>query len=251
MMHMHIVPSALSLICGVSEDTELQFSNPHDGQIIYKVRSTTPARYLVRPREGIIAPRATETISIQLHRPETLSAVDQFQIEYRVLSPNESIPKRSDITTRLRQQVALNTNEIKEVDSMKKIITCTLSSQQSPTPVKQRAASAYSVDTPNSRQPATTPTSPQSALTTAESRLNDLDRSIELYRTQVAEQKVAYESLTAKKRTLEAKNIEESGKIAHLTQKQRLERETEGIRAPLWVGALMMVVCAIVARYIV
>ncbi|XP_073796141.1 vesicle-associated membrane protein-associated protein A isoform X1 [Danio rerio] len=46
--------------------TNLKLRNPSDRRVCFKVKTTAPRRYCVRPNSGIIDPGATVTISVML-----------------------------------------------------------------------------------------------------------------------------------------------------------------------------------------
>ncbi|KAG7249695.1 hypothetical protein CRUP_031438, partial [Coryphaenoides rupestris] len=46
--------------------TNLKLKNPSDRRVCFKVKTTAPRRYCVRPNSGVIEPRATVTISVML-----------------------------------------------------------------------------------------------------------------------------------------------------------------------------------------
>jgi vesicle-associated membrane protein-associated protein A len=46
--------------------TELHLSNPSDQKVAFKVKTTAPKRYCVRPNSGIIEPKAKVTVAVML-----------------------------------------------------------------------------------------------------------------------------------------------------------------------------------------
>lgn len=57
----------LELATGTSPSANLTISNPSDStDVTFKVKTTRPLRYLVRPNQGIIGPKGTATVSVIL-----------------------------------------------------------------------------------------------------------------------------------------------------------------------------------------
>ncbi|KAF8692979.1 hypothetical protein HU200_039345 [Digitaria exilis] len=74
----------------------LQLTNKTDKQVAFKVKTTSPKKYCVRPNNGIVAPRATAdvvvTMQAQREAPPDMQCKDKFLVQSAIL-PNEDIPK--------------------------------------------------------------------------------------------------------------------------------------------------------------
>jgi hypothetical protein len=44
--------------------TELRLSNPHAGPVAFKVKTTSPRKYCVRPNTGVVEPYGTVTVTV-------------------------------------------------------------------------------------------------------------------------------------------------------------------------------------------
>lgn len=63
----------------------LKLTNPNEKSVAFKVKTTAPKRYCVRPNTGLIHPKETVEVQILLNpskdKPTTLSAKDKFQVQ--------------------------------------------------------------------------------------------------------------------------------------------------------------------------
>ncbi|CAM8988905.1 unnamed protein product [Rhodiola kirilowii] len=76
--------------------TTLQLSNKTDHYVAFKVKTTNPKKYSVRPNAGIVLPRSTSdiivTMQAQKEMPEELQSKDKFLLQ-SVIAPDGSTPK--------------------------------------------------------------------------------------------------------------------------------------------------------------
>ncbi|CAM8898268.1 unnamed protein product [Rhodiola kirilowii] len=76
--------------------TTLQLSNKTDHYVAFKVKTTNPKKYSVRPNAGIVLPRSTSdiivTMQAQKEMPVELQSKDKFLLQ-SVIAPNGSTPK--------------------------------------------------------------------------------------------------------------------------------------------------------------
>nr|CAB3450497.1 unnamed protein product [Digitaria exilis] len=74
----------------------LQLTNKTEKQVAFKVKTTSPKKYCVRPNNGIVAPRSTAdvvvTMQAQREAPPDMQCKDKFLVQSAIL-PNEDIPK--------------------------------------------------------------------------------------------------------------------------------------------------------------
>uniref|UniRef100_A0ACD5Z1R3 Uncharacterized protein n=2 Tax=Avena sativa TaxID=4498 RepID=A0ACD5Z1R3_AVESA len=74
----------------------LHLTNTTDGYIAFKVKTTSPKKYCVRPNNGIVAPRSTfdvlVTMQAQREAPPDMHCRDKFLVQSAVVS-KESTPK--------------------------------------------------------------------------------------------------------------------------------------------------------------
>eukprot|EP01059_Diplonema_ambulator_P030497 TRINITY_DN5238_c0_g1_i1.p1 TRINITY_DN5238_c0_g1~~TRINITY_DN5238_c0_g1_i1.p1 ORF type:complete len:296 (+),score=63.62 TRINITY_DN5238_c0_g1_i1:50-889(+) len=95
----------------------LTITNAGSKVVAYKLKLSSPLRYVVRPRMGYVEPGSSEDVSVTI-RVETLKDAgsrvkDKFQLEVRELNSNEAAAKAADGKGHDRASVknALNTTE--------------------------------------------------------------------------------------------------------------------------------------------
>eukprot|EP00672_Neobodo_designis_P005747 CAMPEP_0174856424 /NCGR_PEP_ID=MMETSP1114-20130205/35894_1 /TAXON_ID=312471 /ORGANISM="Neobodo designis, Strain CCAP 1951/1" /LENGTH=197 /DNA_ID=CAMNT_0016091221 /DNA_START=106 /DNA_END=695 /DNA_ORIENTATION=+ len=94
-------PTSLRMTPHVGVDgITLALANPSSDQsVLYKCKTTSPARYIVRNRQGVIAPNNKQTVLISLQRGVVITGEEQndvFLVESRFLDAGEvEAPSRS------------------------------------------------------------------------------------------------------------------------------------------------------------
>jgi hypothetical protein len=90
-----LTPSVLRLNAQSGSDgVFLDVANPHStSSVLYKCKTTSPQRYIVRNRQGVIAPGGSSKVHISLQRGSVLTGSEEsdiFLVEARYLQPGES-----------------------------------------------------------------------------------------------------------------------------------------------------------------
>jgi hypothetical protein len=78
---------------GVATDVSIELTNPSKiFAVAYKCKTTTPTRYVVRNRQGVIAANCTTRVFIQLQPGGVADAdaEDQFLVEFRYITDDEA-----------------------------------------------------------------------------------------------------------------------------------------------------------------
>ncbi|KAL8539778.1 hypothetical protein ACS0TY_001400 [Phlomoides rotata] len=92
----------------------LQLTNKTENHVAFKVKTTNPKKYCVRPNTGIILPRSTcdvvVTMQAQKEAPPDMQCKDKFLLQSVVMTP-EATPK--DITTEMFNKEQGNVEECK------------------------------------------------------------------------------------------------------------------------------------------
>ncbi|CAN6245304.1 unnamed protein product [Urochloa humidicola] len=74
----------------------LQLTNKTDKQVAFKVKTTSPKKYCVRPNNGIVAPRSTAdvvvTMQAQREAPPDMQCKDKFLVQSAIVA-KEIMPK--------------------------------------------------------------------------------------------------------------------------------------------------------------
>ncbi|CAL4967992.1 unnamed protein product [Urochloa decumbens] len=74
----------------------LQLTNKTDKQVAFKVKTTSPKKYCVRPNNGIVAPRSTSdvvvTMQAQRDAPPDMQCKDKFLVQSAIVA-KEIMPK--------------------------------------------------------------------------------------------------------------------------------------------------------------
>lgn len=65
------------------QTTELKLQNPSESTVLFKIKTTAPKRYCVRPNSGSVAPNATVSVSIML-QPTTNDLEDRSKHKFMV-----------------------------------------------------------------------------------------------------------------------------------------------------------------------
>lgn len=70
----------LTFALGVRDATDIfTLTNPHDLPYAFKVKTTNPHRYIVRPNLGAVAPSASVDVVVALHRPQASSTEAELE----------------------------------------------------------------------------------------------------------------------------------------------------------------------------
>lgn len=184
-----VSPTSFTLVPHRAEDVTVELANSSSAAFIYKFKTTSPSRYVVKNRQGVVPPNGNARIPISIQKgfvvPNDMN--DQFQVEYRALQPGEAEP--ADISAVLRAQ---------KTDKM--LLDCRLltdnavatSGAKAQPAAASRANSVESAfgTTPQAGKPASGAGSPGTSPQTRESAA--ADRSIE---TALAEQEAAQRRL--------------------------------------------------------
>lgn len=283
-MSLHIVPSTLSMQWSVSEDCTLQLNNPTDAVMLWKVRTTTPERYLVKPRHGLLPPLGSQTIFISLARPyppveKQVGAMDHFQVAFRSLMVNEPAPTGGDAIGDALKFAILSSGERVQCNTQKRAIPCSLAARPSSPSGSGAAASNFmsqldqlssqassaagaaissasaaasgaTLSSPSFPAPVSSSSGSNSrTVESAEAELSRLNTSISQHRSQISDNEVVRSELQQRKKALESKNTEDSVKIEQLSQKQKLERQNAPTTVPLWLVLALMAIVALIGRY--
>uniref|UniRef100_A0A7S0UMP2 MSP domain-containing protein n=1 Tax=Polytomella parva TaxID=51329 RepID=A0A7S0UMP2_9CHLO len=78
--------------------TTLNIENPTDKRFGFKVKTTAPKKYVVRPSSGIVAPKNSMTIQVVMQAQKDFTAdvekcTDKFMIQSVLMGENEEITK--------------------------------------------------------------------------------------------------------------------------------------------------------------
>eukprot|EP00659_Diplonema_papillatum_P003791 gene3791-5914_t len=112
------------LVFGPSTKTnQMVITNDGDETITFKLKTSTPLRYIVKPRLGCVDPGATETVSVSYKldpKDKDLSAIrDRFQLEVRELAENEKRARRAQASGDLaKMKEELGSADLADVGSM-------------------------------------------------------------------------------------------------------------------------------------
>lgn len=105
-MTLSIIPDSLQFVPKLAEDNSLQLTNVSFKPLLFRIRTTAPHRYVVKPTKGVVQPNKTETISI--HLADTAGAdaaaspdmtlTDEFAIIYSEQADTDVIaPKAANV----------------------------------------------------------------------------------------------------------------------------------------------------------
>lgn len=102
--HLNIHPTELKFPFEVKKQSScsMQLTNKTDQYVAFKVKTTNPKKYCVRPNNGIVSPRSacnvTVTMQAQKEAPPDMQCKDKFLIQ-SVIAPNGATTK--DMTTEM------------------------------------------------------------------------------------------------------------------------------------------------------
>jgi hypothetical protein len=92
-----VVPEELSITTAAGVEpienvkTTLQLSNVSFKAVMYRLKTTAPKRYVVKPSKGVIRSNGTETIQIQLCAALDASVKDEFRLEYAAVEDGDNV----------------------------------------------------------------------------------------------------------------------------------------------------------------
>ncbi|KAH9586300.1 Major sperm protein (MSP) domain [Trypanosoma melophagium] len=95
-----VTPEKFRIISHTKEECVLQVSNVSFENILFRLLTTCPERYLVKPTKGVIKPNASITATIVLNPTALANETDldvkhdDFRLEYCVMRPNDVIGPR-------------------------------------------------------------------------------------------------------------------------------------------------------------
>ncbi|KAK6157990.1 hypothetical protein DH2020_005304 [Rehmannia glutinosa] len=116
----------------------LQVSNKTDNYVAFKVKTTNPKKYCVRPNTGIVLPRSTcdivVTMQAQKEAPADMQCKDKFLLQSVVASPGAT-PK--DITAEMFNKDQGNVEECK-------LKVVYVAPRQPPSPVAEGSEEGFS-----------------------------------------------------------------------------------------------------------
>ncbi|KAL9276976.1 hypothetical protein ACSQ67_025474 [Phaseolus vulgaris] len=86
---LHIQPQELQFAFELRKQIScsLQLSNKTDNYVAFKVKTTNPKKYCVRPNTGVVMPRSTLTMQSQKEAPLDMQCKDKFLLQSVVASP--------------------------------------------------------------------------------------------------------------------------------------------------------------------
>ncbi|EAN99904.1 hypothetical protein C3747_3g105 [Trypanosoma cruzi] len=91
-----VSPEKFNIVPYVKEEFVVQITNVSFDTVLFRMLTTNPLRYLVKPRKGVIKPNASISLTVMLNRSnlneeEIHEEYDDFRIEYCVIGPNDVI----------------------------------------------------------------------------------------------------------------------------------------------------------------
>jgi hypothetical protein len=92
-----VVPEELSITTAAGVEpienvkTTLQLSNVSFKAVMYRLKTTAPKRYVVKPSKGVIRSNGTETIQIQVCAALDASVKDEFRLEYAAVEDADNV----------------------------------------------------------------------------------------------------------------------------------------------------------------
>ncbi|ORC84297.1 uncharacterized protein TM35_000461160 [Trypanosoma theileri] len=138
-----VTPEKFRIVSHTKEECVLQVSNVSFETVLFRLLTTCPERYLVKPTKGVIKPNASITATIVLN-PAAVNEGDadvkhdDFRLEYCVMRPNDVIgPRCTNVPTIIKSR--------KEEDRRlvhKKLLRCIL--QLSPDAAEKRGGTTRS-----------------------------------------------------------------------------------------------------------
>lgn len=96
-VHLSVHPEELHIttLLGADQDdaanTTLQLSNVSYKSVMYRLKTTAPKRYMVKPSKGVIRSNGTETIHITVNGAPDSSVKDEFRLEYAAVEDEDNV----------------------------------------------------------------------------------------------------------------------------------------------------------------
>lgn len=78
----------------------ISMNNPNDKRVAFKIKTTAPKKYVVRPSSGVVEPRASLAIQVIMqaqkeHPPDFQNCKDKFMVQTTVLADSEQLDKET------------------------------------------------------------------------------------------------------------------------------------------------------------
>eukprot|EP01053_Blabericola_migrator_P004991 Blabericola_migrator_1__4990@NODE_2593_length_2561_cov_173_171612_g1625_i0_p3_GENE_NODE_2593_length_2561_cov_173_171612_g1625_i0NODE_2593_length_2561_cov_173_171612_g1625_i0_p3_ORF_typecomplete_len180_score23_29Motile_Sperm/PF00635_26/1_4e26PapDlike/PF14874_6/0_0004DUF5001/PF16392_5/0_012ASH/PF15780_5/0_014PapD_N/PF00345_20/0_058TMEM131_like/PF12371_8/0_098DUF1081/PF06448_11/4_5e02DUF1081/PF06448_11/1_5Ice_nucleation/PF00818_17/0_75_NODE_2593_length_2561_cov_173_171612_g1625_i0100639 len=87
-----------NVVGGSQSQVTLQLENPSDTHVAFKIKTTAPKSYLVKPSSGVVPPNGRQQISIlliPLYEPPRESTPDRFLVQSTVIANAEPLSKEA------------------------------------------------------------------------------------------------------------------------------------------------------------
>lgn len=109
-----VSPEKCAIMPNVKESFDVRITNVSFETLLFRLLTTNPQRYLVRPRKGVLKPNASVGLTVTLNReefkrnPSAFGTQDDFRVDYCVMHPGDVIEPRDSnvpqiIKTRKRE----------------------------------------------------------------------------------------------------------------------------------------------------
>ncbi|KAI5391516.1 vesicle-associated protein 1-2 [Lathyrus oleraceus] len=178
----------------------LQLSNKSDNYVAFKVKTTNPKKYCVRPNNGVVLPRSTCDVTVtmqgQKEAPPDMQCKDKFLLQSVVASPGATT---KDITPEM-----FNKESGYEVDE-RKLRVVYVAPPQPPSPVREGSDED---------------SSPRASVSE-----NGHSSAVEFQASKAFNERVEQKDASFQARTLTAKVIEERNSVVEQNKKLRQELE--------------------------
>lgn len=78
----------------------ISMDNPNDKRVAFKIKTTAPKKYVVRPSSGVVEPRSSMAIQVIMqaqkeHPPDFQNCKDKFMVQTTVLADSEQLDKET------------------------------------------------------------------------------------------------------------------------------------------------------------
>ncbi|KAI1731669.1 MSP (Major sperm protein) domain-containing protein [Ditylenchus destructor] len=111
--------------------TTLRLKNPSSRDVFYKIKTTAPHIYCVRPSYGLVKPNETANITISIQKGETVLEIDRIRHRFLVQSayaPDKEVSaeafwkdvNQSEIMSSKLKVASISTDESKNINPMEK-----------------------------------------------------------------------------------------------------------------------------------
>ncbi|XP_055540590.1 vesicle-associated membrane protein/synaptobrevin-binding protein-like [Wyeomyia smithii] len=216
----------------------MRLTNPTDHNILFKIKTTAPKKYCVRPNCGLLEPKSTIEITIIL-QPFIFDATEKnkhkFMVQSMIMPEGDVSPEQlwKDVSPDELMDSKLRCVFELPVDNQ----SSATSAQGTGLPVSSAAVSQSMSATPNRNESGLASMEPQHAgnLNNDEEKLSDSRLVQELKKLREAESELRHENLLLKERILrmrmDADNIDKEA------QQQSLSSGSSGIGSSLAAGS--------------